>query len=307
MSQTAAPADDTSRPLVGVALVAFTVFLFALSDVFTKHLTMIYPVPLVVAVRYTVSLVLLLAFVAPRMGRRLWAAQRIWLVLLRGAVLALASLTMGLALRVMPVGETVAIIYLSPFAVMALAVPLLGERVTPLGWFFATLGFCGVLLIVRPGGGLDPLGVVFALLNACCATAFHLLTRSLSRTESAISMLFYVTLVGAIVSTATAVPQLSGPMPSLIHFGMMALLGVLSTSGHFLFSLAYREAPASLIAPLNYLHLVWAALLGWLVFADIPSPLSMLGMALVVSAGVALAVHSHRQGRRLRVTPPPAA
>ena len=76
------------------------------------------------------------------------------LVFLRGLCLALASLTMGLALRLMPVGETVAIVYLSPFAVMLLAIPLLGERVGPLGWTCAAVGFLGVLLIVRPGGGL---------------------------------------------------------------------------------------------------------------------------------------------------------
>jgi drug/metabolite transporter (DMT)-like permease len=293
-------APPAARPLAGVALVALTVFLFALGDVATKHLTMRYPVPVVVAVRYLASLVLLLALLWPRMGADLWRTRRPRIVVLRGFVLALASLTMGLALRLMPVGETVAIMYLSPFAVMALAVPLLGERVTPAGWFLAALGFSGVLLILRPGGGLDSTGVLFALLNAALATAFHLMTRALSQTESAFAMLFHVTLVGAASFTVLAVPSLGGPLPTLPDFGLMILLGALATSGHFFFTLAYRAAPASLIAPVNYLHLVWAALLGWAVFGHLPDGWSVVGMAMIVGAGAAIAVRSHLESQRAR-------
>ena len=173
--------EPDARPLVGVALVALAVLFFALGDVLTKGLTARYPIPMIVAVRYLASLILLAVFVWPRMRSRLWKTERTGLVLLRGCTLALASLTMGLALRLMPVGETIAIMYVSPFAVMAIAVPLLGEKVAPVGWFFAILGFCGVLLIMRPGGGLDPVGVLWALLNAACATAYHLLTPVLLR------------------------------------------------------------------------------------------------------------------------------
>ncbi|WP_106746308.1 DMT family transporter [Yoonia maritima] len=288
-------AEPDARPLVGVALVALAVLFFALGDVLTKGLTARYPIPMIVAVRYLASLILLTVFVWPRLRSRLWKTERTGLVLLRGCTLALASLTMGLALRLMPIGETIAIMYVSPFAVMAIAVPLLGEKVTPVGWFFAILGFCGVLLIMRPGGGLDPMGVLWALLNAACATAYHLLTRVLSRTETSIAMIFHVTLVGAVFFTLSALPTLSGPLPSLPDFGAMVLLGMFATSGHFLFAVAYRHAPASLIAPVNYLHLVWAALLGWLVFGDLPDGISMIGIAMIILAGVCLAVKSHLQ------------
>lgn len=267
--------------------------LFALGDVATKYLTERYPVSVVIAMRYLVSLALLLALAWPRVGSALWRTERTWLVVLRGGVLSLASLTLGLALRVMPVGETVAIMYLAPFAVMALAVPLLGERVTPLGWLLAVLGFGGVLLILRPGSGLDGWGVAFALANAVCATVFHLMTRQLSATESAISMLFHVTLVGAVAFTLAALPNLDGPLPGPTDLGLMALLGVLATSGHFLFSLAYREAPASLVAPVNYLHLVWAALLGWVFFSHVPDATTLLGMGLIVLSGASIAFKAH--------------
>ena len=128
---------------------------FAMADVITKQQAMRHPVSVVVAVRYLVNLGLLSLLLGPQLGSGLWRTNRRALVFVRGLCLALASLTMGLALRLMPVGETVAIVYLSPFAVMLLAIPLLGERVGPLGWTCAAVGFLGVLLIVRPGGGLD--------------------------------------------------------------------------------------------------------------------------------------------------------
>lgn len=282
------------RPLLGVLLVALAVLAFALSDVLTKHLAMRYPVPVVVAVRYLVSLALLLVLLWPRHRSALWRTQRTGPVLLRGLVLALASLTMGLALQLMPVAETIAILYLSPFAVMLLAGPILGEKVGPAAYFGTAVGFAGVLLILRPGGGLDAMGVVWALINAALATAFHLMTRGLARTETTLAMLFHVTLVGAVFFSVAALGSLDIAPPAPRDFGLMALLGALATLGHFLFTAAYREAPASMLAPVNYLHLVWAAGLGWLVFGHLPDALSLTGIALVCAAGAAVALRAQR-------------
>jgi drug/metabolite transporter (DMT)-like permease len=281
--------------------VVFATLAFGVADVVTKHLSMLYPVPVIMAVRYLVNLGLLAAFLWPGLGARLWQAKRLWLVVLRGLCLAAASLTLGLALRLMPVGETVAIIYLAPFAVMLLAVPLLSERVSAVGWVGATIGFLGVLLIVRPGGSLDPAGVVLALVNAGLAAAYHLLTRYLGRTETTISMLFHSAWVGALVFCVLAVPEMEGFAPAALDMGLMAVLGGLMTLGHFLFTAAYKEAPASLLAPVNYLHLVWASGLGWLVFGHVPENFSLVGIALVTAAGAAIAINSHVRQQKTKV------
>lgn len=285
--------DETSKPLLGMLLTVAAVFMFAISDILTKHLAMQYPVSVVIGARYLTSLVLLLLILGPKMRARLWRVNNLKRVLLRAAILSLGSLTMGLALRLMPVGETVAIVYLSPFLVMALAVPLLGEKVTALNWFLALLAFSGVLIILRPGAGLDTAGIIFALLNAGCATAFHLMTRVLSKTESAVAMLFHVTLMGAVGFGVAALPNLAGLDISIIDVGFMLLLGVTASSGHFIFSIAYKQAPASLIAPMNYLHLVWAALLGWVIFDHLPDHWTLIGMLLIIAAGMALALKAH--------------
>jgi drug/metabolite transporter (DMT)-like permease len=278
--------------LKGVGLVTLATLLFALADVITKHLTMLYAVPLVVLLRYLVNLALLTAVLAPRHGRALFRIRRTGLVLVRALSLSVASLSLGLALRHMPLGETVAITYLAPVAVMIAAIPLLGERAGLVGWLAAAAGFLGVLLIVRPGAGLDAWGVVFALVTAAASATYHLLSRVLARTETTIALLFHTALAGAVVFGLLTAVVWDGLWPSLPDLGLTLALGVLATLGHALFTAAYREAPASLLAPVNYLHLVWAGILGWLFFAHAPDGLTLSGMALVTAAGVAVALRT---------------
>lgn len=286
----AAKAPD---PLLGTGLVTLAAMVFAVADIMTKHLTMLYAVPLVVSVRYLVNLLLLGAILGPSYGRALLRARRTGLVLLRALSLAVASLSLGLALRHMPVGETVAITYLAPFAVLLLAGPLLGEKVGLYGWLGALAGFAGVLLILRPGTGLDVTGTVFALITAGASTAYHLLSRILARSEQTVALLFISALVGTLVFGTLLWFSGAGTLPDLADLVLMLALGILATFGHALFTAAYREAPASLLAPVNYLHLVWAGLLGWLVFAHVPDPMTVSGMALVAAAGAATALRSH--------------
>lgn len=281
------------RPLKGILLVALATLAFAMSDVITKQQAMRHPVAVVIAVRYIVNLVLLAAFLGPRLGAELWRTRRQGLVLVRALCLAVASLTMGLALQVMPVGETVAIVYLAPFLVMLLSIPLLGERISVAGWVCAAMGFFGVLLIVRPGGGLAPLGVAFALINACCGTAYQLLTRYLAATETTIALLFQTALVGSLIFLLMSLGSLASLQIGAIDLSLMGLLGVLSTVGHFLFTAAYREASASLLAPVSYLHLFWAGGLGWLIFGHLPGAVSLIGMALVCAAGALVAMRAY--------------
>jgi drug/metabolite transporter (DMT)-like permease len=107
-----------------------------------------------------------------------------------------------------------------------------------------------------------------------------------------VAMLFHTALIGSVFFCLAALPNLQGFSPSPLDMGLMLLLGALATLGHFLFTAAYREAPASLLAPVNYLHLAWAGGLGWLVFDHVPDWLSTGGMALVCLGGVAAAVQA---------------
>lgn len=271
--------------LKGVLLVSAAVFVFAVGDTVSKLLLATWNVPLVLAVRYALNLLILLALLLPRHGLALFRVRRGGLVILRGGVLAAASVCFGLALQRMPVGETVAINYLAPFLVMLLAMPLLGERAGKWGWIAAAGGFLGVLLIVRPGAGLNGLGVVFALLTALGTVGYHLLTRLLSRSESTIALLVWTAIVGTVGYGATLPWAWHGPAPDWTDVLLMLGLASAATFGHFLFTAGYREASASYLAPVNYLHIVWATLLGWLVFDHVPDAVTVAGMAAVLASG----------------------
>lgn len=291
-----------SRAPAGVLMVAGATVLFAVADTLGKQLVLSHAVALILAVRYAANVVLLAAVLLPGAGTSLWRTAQPGLAILRGLCLAAASITMSLALRVMPVAETVAIMYLSPLLVLLLSRPVLGEPAGRSVWLASGLGFAGVLLIVRPGGGLDPGGVALCLLNACLATAYSLLTRFLARTETTAALSFTTALVGTTVFGLLAVAMAAGsggmtlgPLPGPTAFALMALLGVLATAGHFLFAAGYARAEASLLAPVSYLHLFWAGLLGLAVFGHVPDGPAIAGMVLIAVAGVLAAVQGRRQ------------
>jgi drug/metabolite transporter (DMT)-like permease len=273
------------------------VLIFAAADALTKHLMTRYPVLLVLFFRYLVNFLLLLAILWPRHGTALFRTVRTTAVTLRGMSLVVASILMGLALQRMPVGETVAIIYIYPFVMIGAAVLVMGEKLSLPAVLASAAGFAGVLLIIRPGAGLDPLGVVFALLNVGPTVAYHLMSRTLQRTESMPALLIWTALCG-FVSYGLALPWTwPGFDPPALDVLGLAVFGGLATVGHFLLTYAYRFAAASVLAPVNYLHLFWAGLLGWAVFGHVPDGWTLAGMALVGLSGVALAVWTGWTGR----------
>lgn len=282
--------EARSQPARGALFMALAVLMFAGMDVLTKHMALLYAVPLVVFMRYAANFAMIVAVFGPGQGRRLIAVQRPWMVLLRAVCLATSSLCAALAFHRMPLAETVSIIFLAPFGVMLLAGPILRERVGPLQWMAAAAGLIGLLLIVRPGSGLDPVGVFCALMTAGASIVYNMLSRSLARSETTQAMLFWTALVGTMIFGA-ALPWSWPPvMPSLTDFGLFAALGGLATLGHFFFTQSARAAPASVIAPVNYLQLVWSGLLGWQVFGHIPDQLALAGMGLIAVGGVSAAL-----------------
>ena len=297
MSTPSAPAPLTDQPLRGLVLIIGATLLFAYNDTTNKLLITEYNVPMVAAIRYIGHCLLMLAIVAPLHGREMVRTQRTGLVLIRAGSLAIGSFLVSLALQRMPVAETTAIVYLCPVLVVLLSGPLLKEKVGPMAWVAALLGFAGVLLIARPGGGLDPLGVLFVLGNVVVSVTYNLLSRVLARTERTMAVLFYSALVGAIGFGIFLPWTMHGIAPTPLQIVLFIGLGVSAWLGHYLFTQSYRSAPAALVAPMTYMHLVWAGILGWLVFGHAPGPITLIGMALVALAGVVSAVRPRRGER----------
>lgn len=287
-----AGAAVSSHPLRAALLVMAAVLLFACMDTTTKVLTEHYAPPVVIAIRYAVQGLLMLAILAPSHGRRLVQTQRTGLVLLRSACLALASVIMAIAFHRLPVAEATAIVFLSPLLVVLISGTVLGERVGGYGIVAAVAGFSGVLLIARPGAGLDPLGVVCALIGAVLIASYQLMSRLLARTEGTVPMLFYTAIVGSLVYGLMLPWFWEGRWPDTAQVLLFFCTGAAGGLGHFLFTAAHRHAPASVLAPVMYLQLVWAGLLGWLVFGHVADLISIIGMVIVALAGAAVALRA---------------
>ncbi len=268
-----------------IALCLLAMLLFALLDATAKHLSATLHVPLLVWGRYLAHLLLMLTLV-PSLKRALVITKRPGWMLLRGLSLVAVTLLGQLAMRTLPLAETTALVFVAPLLVGVLAGPLLGEQVRVRHWLALCAGFAGVLLIVRPGGTLDGLGVACALAAGVCYAAYQLLTRALASSEPPLRLLFYTALVGTLLMSPMLPITWDGRLPTPMQALLIASLGVYGAVGHFLLIRAFRESPASRLAPLLYMQLVWAVLLGWLIFAQWPDRLTIAGMLIIVVSGL---------------------
>jgi drug/metabolite transporter (DMT)-like permease len=284
------PPSTAGHPSRGILLFACGVLVLACMDTTTKYLAAWYEVPFIVGVRYVVNLLLMIVVLAPTQGVRLVETRRTGLVLVRAACLAASSILMALAFQRMPVAESTSIAFLAPTIVLLLARPLLGERIGAVGWVAAAAGFAGVLLVAHPGSGLEPVGVALALAAAIAIAAYQLLSRVLASTEQTIALLFYAGLVGAIVFGLAAPWFWNKHVPQLPDVLLFLSLGLYGTIGHYLFTAAHRFAAASTLAPVGYLQVVWAALLGWLAFGHVPAGASIVGMLVIIGSGTLTAL-----------------
>jgi drug/metabolite transporter (DMT)-like permease len=174
---------------------------------------------------------------------------------------------------------------------------VLGERPTRARWMASIAGFVGILILVRPGSAVFHPAAGLLVLAAISNALYQLLTRRLPG-DSPYTTLFYSALVGAIGLTA-ALPFTGMPVDiGLDDAFILVLLGLLAGLGHWMLITAFLMAPATLLAPFTYLHMIWATMYGYLVFGQLPDTLSGLGMAIIVAGGVALVVHERRLARR---------
>lgn len=279
----------------GILMALLATVAYAVVDTLSKYQARDYPVEMIVWARYAVPLVLLLAVFLPQRGRRMLRTAFPVLQLVRGVLLTAGTVFIVFAYRVMPIAEAQAISFIHPVLLTLLAVVFLGETVNRRGWAAVLLGFSGVLVIVRPGGGLFTAAALLPLGLALSFSSYQIFTRMVARQEDSINSLYCVLLVGSVVmSLALPFAWIAPTAKGLFFF---ALIGITSGAGHFLTIKALEYAPASLLAPFAYIQLLWVSILGMVVFGDFPDSITLLGMAIVVAGGLLVAA-SHRGKNR---------
>ncbi|MCX8086808.1 MAG: DMT family transporter [Rhodocyclaceae bacterium] len=284
------------RPLRGILMMLAADLCFALLDATAKHLSQKFPVPMLVWARYTLHCLLMLLFLAPTMRWRLIQTRHPVKQVVRALLLVAVTAFAMAAFKRLPLAETTALLFVTPLFVALLAGPLLGEKLRRLHWSASIFGFLGALLIARPGGVIDPPGIALILVAALCYSLYQIQTRQLSPSEDTLTMLFYTALVGTLSMSLAAPLYWSGPWPTGMEAGLIATLGLYGGAGHFLLIRAFRHAPASTLSPFLYAQLIWATLLGWLVYDHWPDMLSFVGMTIIAGSSISLALGERRSG-----------
>jgi drug/metabolite transporter (DMT)-like permease len=266
-------------------------------DATAKFLVRDHPVLLVVWARYAGQMAIVTPYAWHRAGRGFWRTRRLRAQLVRSLYLVIATGCFFTGLRYLPLAEASAITFMAPLFVVALSLPVLGERPTRPRIVASLAGFAGILLLVRPGApALHPAAVL--LVGAALANALYQLATRKLRDENPQTMLFYSALVGTVLLTATVPFALEASPISWRDGGLLLLSGLLAGVGHGLFIAAFARAPAALLAPFTYLQIAWAVLYGILVFGQHPDGWSAVGIGIVVASGVALALWERRFARR---------
>jgi drug/metabolite transporter (DMT)-like permease len=277
----------------GIACALIAWLLFASMDAGSKLLAEQYSIIQILWVRF-LSLLAVSGTLALRQGSGGLITRRFWLQGLRSLML---MVEMGLfiwIITVLPLADAHAILAIAPLLVTALSVPLLGEKVGIRRWAAVGVASVGMLVILRPGfGAMQPMALV-ALLCAAMWSLYQVLTRIVSRTDPPLTTLFYTALIGAVALTAI------GPFywrtPDARGWALFTLVAVLGAGGHYLLIKALQLAPASLLQPFAYTVLVWATLVGFAVFGNLPDLPTVLGALIIVASGL----YAFARERRLR-------
>ena len=258
---------------------------FAFMDSLLKFLTEHYPTMQVSAMRGFASLpFVLLPLVYKRSFAELKPVR--WkLHLMRGLLSVFLLATFVYAIRVLSLADAYSIFLSAPLLVTALSVPILHEKVGWHRWMAIGVGLCGVLVMLRPStSSLMTMGALAAFVSAVAYAISVVSVRVLSQTDSNTSVVFWSMLIMTLVSTLFALG--SWQSIRVEHFGVIAATGVLGALAIHLLTLAYRSAPASMIAPFEYTALLWGVGIDWLAWDTLPNARVYIGGGIVVLSGL---------------------
>jgi drug/metabolite transporter (DMT)-like permease len=271
----------------GVLLMLAGMFLFALNDALGKWLVASYSVGQVLLIRSLAALVFLAPFIWSFGPRRLFRLERPGVQALRVIFSTAEVFCFYLAVRELPLADVMTFWLAVPIYVAALSPFLLGERVGAFRWTAILVGFAGVLVALAPTGTVSATATTAAILGSMCFALMVVTGRTLRGTPD--TALVFWQLVGAAAAGLVTAPLTWAP-PDTADWWLLAQLGVVAMGAHFCVNRALKLADAALVAPLQYTLLPWGILLGWLFFADRPGLPMLIGGAVVIAAGLALAL-----------------
>ena len=215
-------------------------------------------------------------------------ARRQWLWIVRGVLSVIGSFSSIIAFSRLPMAEAFALIFLMPLVTTALSVFFLNEKVTPKAWAAIVLGFVGVLVVLRPGFRAIDLGHIAALACGLCGAVLSVLLRKVGQVEKPVTLFGAGLLFPLIASAGLMIP--SYVPPTALQWVAIAGFAILAALANVCIMVASRHAPASWIAPTQYSQMLWGLGFGWLFFNDHLDLFTMVGVVIIVAAGLWLFV-----------------
>jgi drug/metabolite transporter (DMT)-like permease len=285
--------ERAERIPLGIAYMLVSTILFAGSSALSKWLVATYPIGEMLFMRAATALIGSSLVILPVVGLKVFRTKRLRDHLLRGVSQSCAQTFLVIAFSLMPLASAVAINFSAPLFATVAAIVFLKETVGPVRWGALIAGFLGVLLVTSPGVGTFQAGSLFALANAVLFGTVTVGVRGMTATESAETLTMYQMAFLTVFFTA-ALP-FGWVTPTLQDWGAMVVNGLGNALGQYLWTRALHLAPTSAVVPFNYFSLVWAIILGFLVWGDIPSAALLAGSAIVVGSGMFLLWHETRR------------
>ena len=284
-------ADDkqqqVDRVLLGLVLMAAAMFVIPLRDGIAKHMTDALPVFTIAWGTYVAAAIVVVPIAMRLHGREALLPAGLKSQTARTFLLVGSMTVFFFSIRTVPLANAISAYFVAPFVAAALAPFVLLERLTLPIICAVVGGFIGVIIVLRPDGNFDA-NILWAVLAGILFAFYMLATRLAARQAPPMAALAYQALLGALVLTPFALWSGVGEISS--YLGLFAAVGVLQSLSHGLSIAAFRFAPAGILAPLVYLEIVAAVLVGFVVFGDWPEAHTWLGIAVILCAGALVAI-----------------
>jgi drug/metabolite transporter (DMT)-like permease len=300
MSSSASPARRVNSAAAGIGLMLAGIALFSINDALGKWLLATYSVAELLLIRSVAALLLLAPFVRQGGLTAFASAPRPALQIVRVVLSTLEVAMFFWAVSYLPLADTVTFYLAGPIYVTALSVLLLGETVGWRRWTAVLVGFAGVLLALRPSAASLTLPAMIALTGSMFFALLMIATRLLRETPN--TVLIAGQILGTLIFGAALAP-FAWITPSLRDFALLSLFGVFSIMALACVNRSLKLAPASVVVPYQYTLIVWAIVLGYTVFGDVPDLPTLIGAVIIVVAGLYI-FWREQKGREQDASPP---
>jgi drug/metabolite transporter (DMT)-like permease len=260
---------------------------FPIMNTGVKLLTESYPVAQITWARFTGHLIFMLAVFLPRYRWALLRTRRPAVQIARSVLMLLSNLFFVMAIGRVPLATASAIGFTSPLLVTALSVPLLGESVGWRRWSAVLVGFAGVVMVVRPDGGVADPAVLLILASSTAYALYQIATRWVGAYDNAATGIIFAALFGSL-AMSLAMPVFVLPR-TLFDLALFCSLGLLGGCGHYLVIRAFQIGRAAVVAPFGYVELIGSVVLGFLIFGNFPDGWTFAGAGVIIASGVYIA------------------